>query len=77
MKLFIGLIILSILTSGCVIYRGVVTAPDGKEYIVEQNRPGNITVEDKDIKISADTQSESRIDKLLDYLMMREIRTVE
>jgi len=77
MKLLIIVLVLLMFLSGCTIYRGVVTSPDGKKYIVEQNRPGNITVEDKDIKISADTQSESRIDKLLDYLMMREIRTVE
>ena len=66
-----------LLLAGCSAYRGVVTAPDGRKYVVEQNKSGTIEVEDAGIKIKAGTQSESKLDKIIDLLLLREIRTTE
>ena len=67
--LLIGLLLLS----GCGAYHGTITTPEGRRYQVEQNRPGSIEIDDNGVKVKADTQSESKIDKLINLLMLREV----
>ena len=73
-KIILIFILVFVNLAGCGIYKGVITAPDGKKYIVEQNKPGTIEMEDGNIRIKAGTQAESKIDKLIDLLLLREIR---
>jgi len=60
-------------------YEGTVITPDGEVYEVRQNKPGAIEMEDaeKKIKIKADTKSESFLDKLLNWMMMRSVQKID
>ena len=76
------LLLAVLLLSGCAglkPYSGTVTTPDGEVYRVEQSKPGAIEMEDakKQIKIKADTKSESFLDKLHNWMMMRSVQKIE
>ena len=60
-------------------YSGTVTTPDGEVYEVRQSKPGTLEMEDakKQIKIKADTKSESFLDKLLNWMMMRSVQKID